>query len=130
MKRLISTKITPESAHRSGAQETVVSTNQPLLALESVFAETVALFHRLRAVAEQVHGQGETSAGRRGILKSLDRLGSQTAPQMARARHVSRQHIQILVNQLAKEGLVDFIDNPAHKRSSLVHLTRKGKNTI
>jgi hypothetical protein len=41
------------------------------------------------------------TAGKRGVLKGLDRLGPQTVPQMARARPVSRQHIQTLVNRLA-----------------------------
>lgn len=97
---------------------------------ESVLNETVALFHRLRVVAEQIHRQGTMSAGRRGVLKNLERLGPQTVPQMARARPVSRQHIQTLVNQLAVDGLVELSDNPAHKRSRLVHLTPQGKTLV
>ena len=58
---------------------------------------------------------------------SLHRLGPQTVPQMARARPVSRQYIQTLVNLLARQGHVDFIENPAHKRSALVRLTPRGK---
>ena len=49
---------------------------------------------------------------------------------MARARPVSRQYIQTLVNGLAAEGLVEFQDNPAHKRSSLVQLTSKGQDLL
>jgi len=97
---------------------------------ESVLNETVALFHRLRVVAEQIHRQGAMSAGRRGVLKNLERLGPQTVPQMARARPVSRQHIQTLVNQLTAEGLVELSDNPAHKRSRLVRLTPQGKALV
>jgi len=95
-------------------------------ALGELMDETVALFHRLRAVAEEVHGQGEASAGRRGLLLSLARGGPQTVPQLARARPVSRQHVQTLVNALAADGLVELVENPAHKRSSLVRLTRAG----
>lgn len=96
-------------------------------AMLALFDETVALFHRLRATAEDVHGQGDASACRRGVLKSLDRHGPQTVPQMARARLVSRQHIQVVVNALSGEGLVEFVENPAHRRSSLVRVTGKGK---
>ena len=96
-------------------------------ALESLFAETVSLFHRLQLVARQVHKRGELTAGKRGVLMSLHRLGPQTVPQMARARPVSRQYIQTLVNLLAGEGHVDFIENPAHKRSALVGLTPRGE---
>ncbi len=60
----------------------------------------------------------------------LDTFGPQTVPQMARARPVSRQYIQTLVNQLLKEGHVELIENPAHKRSSLVRLTPQGKKFL
>ena len=99
-------------------------------ALSTVFDETILLFHRLRAAAEEVHGQGPLSGGRRGVLRSLYRLGPQTVPQMARARPVSRQHIQMLVNGLLEDGLVELAENPAHKRSHLVGLTGKGRALI
>ena len=102
----------------------------PPPALEALVDETVALFHRLRAVAEELHGQGEVTAGKRGVLRGLDRFGPQTVPQMARARPVSRQYIQTLVNLLAAEGHVEFVPNPAHKRSHLVRLTAAGKGFL
>ena len=92
--------------------------------------ETVSLFHRLRIVADQIHHRGEMTGGLRSILRSLDKLGEQTVPQMARARSVTRQHVQALVNQLVKERLVEFIANPAHKRSPLARLTPLGKKTV
>jgi DNA-binding MarR family transcriptional regulator len=85
------------------------------------------LFHTLTAAAEELHQQGDFTAGKRGVLRGLYRLGPQTVPQMARARPVSRQYIQMLTDQLDEEGLVEFIDNPAHKRSWLVRLTDKGR---
>jgi DNA-binding MarR family transcriptional regulator len=108
-------------------QKSRTQTTPKLAALDQVFTETVALFHRLRAVAEEVHGQGELTAGKRGILKDLARLGPQTVPQMARARPVSRQHIQLLVNMLEADGYVQWVENPAHKRSLLVRLTPEGE---
>lgn len=99
-------------------------------AVQALFAEIVALFHRLRVVADQVHGQGELTAGRRGILFELDRFGPRTVPQMARARPVARQHIQSLVDKLIADGLVELDENPAHKRSSLVRLSGCGKALV
>jgi len=99
-------------------------------ALEEVVDQTVSLFHLLRALAGDLHGQGEMTAGRRGILRGLDRFGPQTAPQMARARPVSRQYIRMLVIQLEADGLVELRDNRAHKRSRLVRLTPKGKASL
>ncbi len=97
---------------------------------EMVMGQAVALYHRLRVVAEQVHQQGEMTSGKGGVLSGLYRFGPQTVPQMARARPVSRQYIQTLVNMLADDGLVEFIENPAHKRSHLVFLTKKGEELI
>jgi DNA-binding MarR family transcriptional regulator len=99
-------------------------------AFEEVIDETTALFHLLHAVAAQLHGGGEFTAGRRGVLRGLDRFGPQTVPQMARARPVSRQYIQSLVNDLEAEGLVETIENPAHRRSRLVRLTPRGAGTL
>jgi DNA-binding MarR family transcriptional regulator len=99
-------------------------------AFEEVIDETTGLFHLLHAVAAQLHGGGELTAGRRGILRGLDRLGPQTVPQMARARPVSRQYIQMLVNGLEADGLVELYDNPAHRRSRLVRLTAAGSETL
>jgi DNA-binding MarR family transcriptional regulator len=35
--------------------------------------------------------------------------------------------MQRLADELAADGLVEFIDNPKHRRSSLMRLTRKGE---
>lgn len=99
-------------------------------ALEAVFDETIALFFRLRAVVEVLHGQGEGTSGRRAVLRELDKEGAKTVPQMARARPVSRQSMQATVNGLADDGLVEFAHNPAHKRSKLVQLTSRGKELL
>jgi DNA-binding MarR family transcriptional regulator len=107
------------------------SPSDPLApAFEEVIDETTALFHLLHAVAAQLHGGGELTAGRRGVLRGLDRLGPQTVPQMARARPVSRQYIQSLVNDLEAEGLVETYENPAHRRSRLVRLTSRGRAAL
>ena len=99
-------------------------------ALDNIFTENVALFHRLRVVAELIHGQGEFSGGRRTILKNLERFGPVSVPQMARQKAVSRQAVQKFINELAQEGLVEFIGNLAHKRSPLVRLTAKGQEYV
>lgn len=99
-------------------------------ALAELIGETTALFHRLRVAAEQVHDQGNVSAGRRGILLGLARSGPQTVPQMARARPVSRQLVQTLVNGLRADGYVEYAPNPAHRRSHRVRLTGAGTRLV
>lgn len=98
--------------------------------VDALLAETVSLSRGMRATSERVHGQGGLSAGRRDLLRELERQGPQTVPQMARARSVTRQHIQALVSPLAEAGYLEFVDNPAHKRSPLVRVTRRGKEFV
>ena len=88
------------------------------------------LFHLLKAAAERVHGDGERSAARRGVLFSLYTTGPQTVPNMAAARPVSRQHIQTVVNSLLADDLVERTTNPDHKRSHLIRLTAAGRDRI
>lgn len=53
-------------------------------------------------------------------------LGPLTVPQIAEMRPTSRQRMQRLADELAADKLVEFVDNPKHRRSKLVQLTRKG----
>jgi DNA-binding MarR family transcriptional regulator len=108
----------------------IVMRVKKVAALSRLFDETTALCHRLRAVAGDLHGADVPSAGRRGILRSLDSLSSQTVPQLARARPVSRQHVQMLVNGLLLDGLIVAGDNPAHRKSPLLQLTPQGKRQL
>jgi DNA-binding MarR family transcriptional regulator len=96
----------------------------------ALFDATVSLFHKLKAAAAEIHAQGESTAGKRGVLRGLARAGPQTVPQMARARPVSRQLIQTLVNALEADGLVETVENPAHLRSRLIRLTMRGRKAV
>lgn len=98
--------------------------------LIELFDETAALFHRLKMAVEQVHGQDEMTAGRRGVMRSLARHGPLTVPQLARQRPVSRQHIQAVVDGLLESGLVEAEANSAHKRSPLIVLTEAGRKLL
>lgn len=92
--------------------------------------EVALLFFRMKIAATEFLGHGKHSSGRRSILKSLGRDGARTVPEMARARSVSRQHIQTLINELRADGLVTNRSNPAHKRSKLIVLTAAGKSFL
>jgi DNA-binding MarR family transcriptional regulator len=99
-------------------------------AVESVLAEAGALFHRMRHDIERMHAQARVSSGHRSVLRGLAKRGRQTVPEMARARPVARQYMQRIVNELTEDGLVESVENPAHKRSSLIQLTAKGKRQL
>lgn len=49
---------------------------------------------------------------------------------LARNLGANRQNVQRIVNDLEKEGLVDFSPNPHHRRAQLVVLTEKGRETF
>lgn len=88
---------------------------------------TTVFYQSLKTAGEKIHGRGELSDPKRGVLMQLYRYGPQTVPKMGRARKVTRQHIQTIVNTLLDAGHIELIDNPDHKRSSLVRLTRQGE---
>ena len=97
--------------------------------IESFYPLTLAvrrLFHKLGHGVAALHRDSDVSVGMRAVLESVIDGGPQTVPQMARVRPVTRQHIQGLVNALLAGGYVEYVDNPAHKRSKLVSPTARG----
>ncbi len=98
--------------------------------LEELIHANAALFHRLRAVGDDIHGENALTAGMRDVLASLRRSGPRTLPQIARARSVSRQYIQAVVSRLRELGLVEVAPNPGDKRASLVSLTAAGRRML
>lgn len=88
--------------------------------------EVRACFNRLRALGDALHRDVGVTAAMRAVMEALFEGGEQTVPAIARAKSVSRQHIQMLVNDLVSAGLAATRQNPADRRSPLVALTRKG----
>jgi DNA-binding MarR family transcriptional regulator len=88
--------------------------------------EVAQCFFRIRALGQKTGLITSWGGGAFGFMRSLALLGPLTVPQIARMRPTSRQRMQRLANELAAEGLVEFIDNPKHRRSKLVRLTAKG----
>lgn len=83
-------------------------------------------FFRIRALGQRTGLITSWGGGAFGFMRSLARLGPLTVPRIAQMRPTSRQRMQRLADELEAEGLVEFIDNPKHRRSKLVRLTRKG----
>jgi len=98
--------------------------------LEALLAEVTALAHQLRKSRVMVPQQDNSLQAGWSILQILGRLGPQTVPDIARTRGLSRQNIQIQVNRLESHGYVAIAPNPAHKRSSLVELTERGRDLL
>jgi DNA-binding MarR family transcriptional regulator len=96
-------------------------------AMQELILETIAAFFLLRAAGKRIGAVTAADGGYWGMLRSLKLEGPQTVPQIARSRPVSRQHIQKLANDTIADGVIELIDNPAHRRSKLLRLTPKGE---
>lgn len=98
-----------------------------IAALYPLALDLRALFHQMRAAIGTIHAETGITAGMRAVLESVLVDGPQTVPQLARARPVTRQLIQSLVNDLLAADLVEYRPNPAHRRSKLVSPTKAGR---
>ena len=96
-------------------------------AVADLMLEVAQFFFRIRALGQRSGLITSWGGGAFGLLRSLALIGPLTVPQIAEMRPTSRQRMQRLADELAAEGLVEFIDNPSHRRSKLVRLTRKGE---
>jgi DNA-binding MarR family transcriptional regulator len=118
----------PSVRHRGGAgarrgNPTVDSKSE---AIGELLLEVAQCFFRIRAIGQKTGLITTWGGGAFGFIRSLALLGPLTVPQIAKMRPTSRQRMQRLADELVAEGLVRFIDNPKHRRSKLVQLTRKG----
>jgi DNA-binding MarR family transcriptional regulator len=84
----------------------------------------------LVAVGDDLHAGTGISTRLRAVLEYVSHHGPTTVPEIARARRVTRQHIQTAVNELLALSLMAYEPNPQHRRSHLVALTGAGARTI
>src|SRR5512145_2705432 len=112
-----------EVGGRTGAGPIVDSKAE---AITEVMLEVAQCFFRIRALGQKTGLITSWGGGAFGFMRSLALLGPLTVPQIAQMRPTSRQRMQRLADELEAEGLVEFIDNPKHRRSKLVRLTCKG----
>lgn len=95
-------------------------------AVAELMLEVAQCFFRIRALGQKTGLITSWGGGAFGFMRSLALLGPLTVPRIAQMRPTSRQRMQRLADELAAEGLVEFIGNPKHRRSKLVRLTPKG----
>ncbi|MER5619443.1 MarR family transcriptional regulator [Streptosporangium sp. NPDC002544] len=98
--------------------------------LIEVFDLVGPLYRRAQRKVEQDAPIEGLSVGVRAVLNMLREHGLMTVPQMGRAQALSRQFVQRMINDAAARHLVEFVPNPAHKRSSLIRLTEEGQAAI
>ncbi|MET8752422.1 MarR family transcriptional regulator [Streptomyces sp. NPDC004667] len=73
---------------------------------------------------------GGISLSQMSVLKRLDRLGSATAADLARAEKIRPQSLIATVNSLRAEGYVTRAPHPTDGRRLLVSLTDRGRALV
>ena len=92
----------------------------------SLIMQIRRLFQRLKTVGEEILQGTGINPSQRAILEFLYQRQSHSVPQIAEYLSVTRQHVQVIVNDLVELDLARCLDNPAHKRSPLVEATPEG----
>ena len=92
--------------------------------IDALVDEVRLTFHVLTNYARSAHREVDPSG--RAVLEFVCTNPPTAVPDIARARGVSRQHIQTIVNTLRDDGLVEALDNAAHRRSPLIVPSRAG----
>ncbi|GAB3251299.1 MarR family winged helix-turn-helix transcriptional regulator [Arthrobacter pigmenti] len=82
-----------------------------------------------KVVADALEDRGMTVA-MRAVIEQVYDSGAQTVPQVARSLWLARQGVQRSVDDAVQQGLLRLVDNPAHRRSSLIELTGAGRNAF
>ena len=88
------------------------------------------LFRAMADAADAYLADFGLTAAHRAVLEFLYPETALTVPDIARRYRVSRQHVQVTINDLLERGLVVSADNPRHKRSHLMRLTDQGQQTF
>ena len=98
-------------------------------AITALILEAFRLNGGLLRAGDRIAGAYGQTSGRWQVLGAL-RNGPETVAGIARAMGLTRQSVQRTADLLAAEGIVEFVENPAHRRAKLVHLTSAGRETL
>jgi len=98
--------------------------------MRNLLNEVAYTYFPLRAFGDQMIARFGQSTAEWGLLRSLDERGEQTVAALARSRPVARQWIQRLANQLSRQGMLEFVENPDHKRAKLMRITPAGRTLL
>ena len=88
------------------------------------------LFRAMANKADAYLHDLDLTAADRAVMEFLFPDAQLTVPDIARRYQVSRQHVQVTVNRLLDRGLLHSGDNPSHRRSPLIRLSRAGRSAF
>jgi DNA-binding MarR family transcriptional regulator len=95
-------------------------------ALTELILEVFRVNGDLLAEGDRIAGEFGQSSARWQVLGAIAEQVP-TVPGIAREMGLTRQSVQRTVDVLEAEGIVEYLDNPAHRRSKLVAMTPRGR---
>lgn len=98
--------------------------------LAEVYVALGPVYRRVARIVEHDERNSGMSVGVRNVLDQLRRRGELTVPQLAQEQDLSRQFVQRMVHDARGAGYVELVENPAHRRSSLVRIEPAGREAI
>lgn len=100
-------------------------------ALTDLMLDLFRLNNRMIAAGDRLVADLGLTSARWQVLGTIIAAGRpQPVAWLARDMGANRQNVQRIVNDLEREGLVEFQTNPHHRRAQLVVLTDKGKQSM
>ena len=88
------------------------------------------LFRVMGSVADDYLKEDQLTAAHRAVMEFLYPHERLSVPAIAGKYRASRQHVQVVVNELRATGLIRAMPNPQHKRSALMRLSELGRATF
>ena len=104
-----------------------------MIAVDDAYKVTWLVRRLFRAMAEKADAylhDSDLTAADRAVMEFLFPDAQLTVPDIARCYRVSRQHVQVTVNRLLDQGLLRSGNNPRHRRSPLIRLSRAGRSAF
>src|SRR5215469_12617722 len=98
--------------------------------LRELLNQIAYTYFPLRAVGDATTARFGQTTAEWGLLRTLEARGPMTVAALARSRPVARQWIQRLADQLEQQRLIEFVDNPEHKRAKLMRITPAGTKLL
>ncbi|OLF05405.1 MarR family winged helix-turn-helix transcriptional regulator [Actinophytocola xanthii] len=83
----------------------------------------------LLAAGDRLARPAELTSARWQVLGVVDHEPA-TAAQVARIMGLTRQSVQQTANALAKDRMIEFLDNPRDRRARLIALTDRGRTAL
>src|SRR5262245_51426070 len=98
-------------------------------AFTELILEVFRVNGRLLSAGDALTRPLDQTSARWQVLGSLDEE-ARTVADISRWMGLTRQSVQRTADLLEADGLVAYVDNPAHQRAKLATLTPRGRTTL